>query len=96
MRIRLVGLRSSALDESHAVGNRYLPAHACVSSELQYLLKLAGELGFAKGQDSLSVQTQCEVVARQLQTLIERMEALAASEVTTDSPSRDRRPKTED
>ena len=42
--------------------------------------KLAGELGFAKGQDWLAVQTQCEVVARQLQRLIERMEALAASE----------------
>lgn len=44
---------------------RFLYVALGSSSELQYLVKLAGELGFAKGEDWLSVQAQCEVVARQ-------------------------------
>ena len=49
-------------------------------SELEYLVNLARQLGLAEGQDWESVQEQSGVVARQLQKLIEKMEALAESE----------------
>ena len=47
-------------------------------SELQYLVTLAIDLGLAKGQAWVSLQTKSgDVVRRQLQKLIDRMERLA-------------------
>jgi|SRR5687767_2264427 four helix bundle protein len=60
---------------------RFLHTPLGSSSELQYLVTLATELGFGSGQDWTTVQSQSEVVARQLQRLVERMESMAASEV---------------
>ena len=60
---------------------RFLYVALGSSSELQYLVALATELGFAKGQDWATVAEQCEAVARQLQKLVERMEAIAMSEL---------------
>ena len=59
---------------------RFLHMALGSSSELQYLVTLAGELGLAKGQDWAAVEAHCGAVARQLQKLVERMEAIAADE----------------
>ena len=59
---------------------RFLHMALGSSSELQYLVALATELGFAAEDDWAPVRAQCEAVARQLQRLVERMEGIAASE----------------
>ena len=59
---------------------RFLHIALGSSSELQYLVALATELGFAAEDDWAPVRAQCEAVARQLQRLVERMEGIAASE----------------
>ena len=43
-------------------------------------MTLATDLGIATGDQWTPVRAQCEVVARQLQRLVERMETMAAKE----------------
>ena len=50
------------------------------ASELQYLVSLAPELGFANGTDSISMRNQCGDVVRQLQALVKRLEGIAAAQ----------------
>ena len=50
------------------------------ASELQHLVSLAPELGFANGTDSISVRNQCGDVVRQLQALVKRLEGIAAAQ----------------
>jgi four helix bundle protein len=59
---------------------RFLHMALGSSSELQYLVTLAAELGFAKGQGWTAIEADCGAVARQLQKLVERMELLADGE----------------
>ena len=62
---------------------RFLNVALGSSSELQYLVTLAVELGLAQAKDWTPVQARCEGVARQLQKLVERMEAFAVEESKT-------------
>src|SRR5688572_23512003 len=57
---------------------RFLHVALGSGSELEYLVGLAIDLGLAKGQAWVSLQTKSgDVVRRQLQKLIDRMERLA-------------------
>jgi four helix bundle protein len=53
----------------------YVAIGSC--SELQYLIALAHDLGFGKQENWTPIAEQCGSVARQLHTLIDRMEAIA-------------------
>ena len=53
----------------------YVAIGSC--SELQYLIALARDLGFAKQENWTPIAEQCGSVARQLHKLIDRMEAIA-------------------
>ena len=55
---------------------RFLHIALGSGSELHYLVMLAADLGLAKGQEWVALQTRCGDVVRQLQKLIDRMEAM--------------------
>jgi len=56
---------------------RFLYVALGSSSELQYLVTLAIDLGLGNGQAWITLQARCGEVVRQLQKLIDRMEAIA-------------------
>jgi four helix bundle protein len=60
--------------------SRFLTIALGSGSELQYLLDLSAELGLATGEDWSAIRSKCRSVVRQIQKLVERVDALAGAE----------------
>jgi four helix bundle protein len=63
---------------------RFLHIALGSSSELKYLVGLAEELSFVAGPEWTEVRNRCDLLVRQLQRLVDRMDTIAES----DRPSR--------